>query len=130
MRDWNFLAKTPSQDRERSRSPVKAEESPKMPFPLPPSLTITAKHKELHSPGKEKEAKSKPDSTSYPSDKLQQVIIWNTLSKLVSNCTALSGASSCRDVSPAAADADGEPRDGPRHAADDGPGADRPPLLS
>ena len=44
-----------------------------MPFPLPPSLTITAKHKELPSPGQEKEATSKPDSTSYPSDK--QVII-------------------------------------------------------
>ena len=73
MRDWNFLAKTPSQDRDRSRSPVKSEESPKMPYPLPPSLTITAKHKELPSPGQEKDVTSKPDSTSYPSDK--QVII-------------------------------------------------------
>ena len=89
MRDWNFLARTASQDRERSRSPVKAEESPKMPFPLPPSLTITAKHKEIPSPGQEKEAKSNPDSTSYPSDKLQQVIIWHLLSKLVSNCTRI-----------------------------------------
>lgn len=89
MRDWNFLAKTPSQDRDRSRSPVKAEESPKMPFPLPPSLTITAKHKEIPSPGQEKEAKTNSDSTSYPSDKLQEVIIWHILSKLVSNCTRI-----------------------------------------
>ena len=78
MRDWNFLAKAPSQDRERSRSPVKTEESPRMPvfpLPLPPSLTITAKHKELPSPGQEKETTSKPDSTSYPSHKLHQVDI-------------------------------------------------------
>ena len=86
MRDWNFLAKASSQDRERSRSPVKPEESPQLPpvfpLPLPPSLTITAKHKELPSPGQEKETKSKPDSTSYPaaagmSPLLQQMLTEN-----------------------------------------------------
>ena len=86
MRDWNFLAKASSQDRERSRSPVKPEESPQVPpvfpLPLPPSLTITAKHKELPSPGQEKETKSKSDSTSYPaaagmSPLLQQMLTEN-----------------------------------------------------
>ena len=65
MRDWNVLAKAPSQARARSRSPV-MEEAPRIsfPLPLPPSLTITTRHKEA-SPGREKEA----DTTSPTTDK-------------------------------------------------------------
>ena len=65
MRDWNVLAKAPSQARARSRSPI-MEEAPRIsfPLPLPPSLTITTRHKEA-SPGREKEA----DTTSPTTDK-------------------------------------------------------------